>query len=287
MDFPEDEQGDFNFLLDGEGRLGARTARSAGNFDAIYGADVRATGAADGADDEAGGAVDEDGGYSDSDEDDDVEIILEPVSFGVMGIETSALVTAAAARQGGAAGGGAGDDPTGPAKWNKYVRGGADGDASAQPDGTAADAALANNILAHVPGGIQSLRQPTDLAIEIDLDSLPSHPWREAGADITEYFNYGFTEESWRAYCRRQFEIRFEKTGAAPPAHIELLAANADGAGAPADSNGEGAPAPERAHERGRGGGKGGRSGAGPRPPTSQPPISGARTRARAQLGAG
>ena len=30
------------------------------------------------------------------------------------------------------------------------------------------------------------------------------------GADITDYFNYGFTEETWRVYCEKQKKMRSE-----------------------------------------------------------------------------
>lgn len=41
-------------------------------------------------------------------------------------------------------------------------------------------------------------------ATEFNLDSLEDKPWRKPGADITDYFNYGFNEDTWRAYCERQ-----------------------------------------------------------------------------------
>lgn len=41
-------------------------------------------------------------------------------------------------------------------------------------------------------------------AAEFNLDSLEEKPWRKPGADITDYFNYGFNEDTWRAYCERQ-----------------------------------------------------------------------------------
>ena len=31
-----------------------------------------------------------------------------------------------------------------------------------------------------------------------------------SGADITDYFNYGFTEETWRLYCDKQRKMRYE-----------------------------------------------------------------------------
>jgi len=41
-----------------------------------------------------------------------------------------------------------------------------------------------------------------------ELNSLDNKPWREADADITDWFNYGFDEESWRTYCAAQVKMR-------------------------------------------------------------------------------
>jgi len=41
-----------------------------------------------------------------------------------------------------------------------------------------------------------------------ELNSLDDKPWREADADITDWFNYGFDEDSWRAYCAAQVKMR-------------------------------------------------------------------------------
>lgn len=30
------------------------------------------------------------------------------------------------------------------------------------------------------------------------------------GADITDYFNYGFTEDTWKQYCEKQRRMRME-----------------------------------------------------------------------------
>ncbi|KAH9509967.1 hypothetical protein Btru_044746 [Bulinus truncatus] len=50
---------------------------------------------------------------------------------------------------------------------------------------------------------------------DFDLNSLSTDdmPWRKPGADITDYFNYGFTEETWKAYCEKQKLLRAETTG--------------------------------------------------------------------------
>ena len=44
-------------------------------------------------------------------------------------------------------------------------------------------------------------------------------PWRKPGADITDYFNYGFNEETWIAYCLKQKRLRSEHVNVAnkPP----------------------------------------------------------------------
>jgi len=43
---------------------------------------------------------------------------------------------------------------------------------------------------------------------EFDLDSIIDKPWRKPGADITDYFNYGFNELTWKAYCTKQQNLR-------------------------------------------------------------------------------
>ncbi|XP_034233226.1 pre-mRNA 3'-end-processing factor FIP1 isoform X3 [Thrips palmi] len=77
-------------------------------------------------------------------------------------------------------------------------------------------------------GGIDKLKQPGKFSIEefeqigtingmptheYNLDSLEDKPWRKPGADITDYFNYGFNEETWRAYCERQKRMRVHESG--------------------------------------------------------------------------
>lgn len=42
---------------------------------------------------------------------------------------------------------------------------------------------------------------------------MDDKPWRKPGADITDYFNYGFNEETWRAYCERQKQMRLNESG--------------------------------------------------------------------------
>ncbi|KAI9770543.1 MAG: cleavage polyadenylation factor subunit fip1 [Geoglossum simile] len=48
---------------------------------------------------------------------------------------------------------------------------------------------------------------------EVNIDSdLAEHekPWRRPGSDVTDYFNYGFDEFTWTAYCEKQTALREE-----------------------------------------------------------------------------
>ncbi|XP_032399841.1 pre-mRNA 3'-end-processing factor FIP1 [Etheostoma spectabile] len=44
--------------------------------------------------------------------------------------------------------------------------------------------------------------------LEADMESFEEKPWRKPGADLSDYFNYGFNEDSWKAYCEKQKRLR-------------------------------------------------------------------------------
>ncbi|XP_033827018.1 pre-mRNA 3'-end-processing factor FIP1 isoform X3 [Periophthalmus magnuspinnatus] len=44
--------------------------------------------------------------------------------------------------------------------------------------------------------------------LEVDVESFEEKPWRKPGADLSDYFNYGFNEDSWKAYCEKQKRLR-------------------------------------------------------------------------------
>ncbi|KAJ7150364.1 hypothetical protein C8R46DRAFT_502462 [Mycena filopes] len=43
--------------------------------------------------------------------------------------------------------------------------------------------------------------------IDVDLNSMTDKAWRRPGSDISDWFNYGFDELSWEAYCYRRRDI--------------------------------------------------------------------------------
>jgi hypothetical protein len=77
---------------------------------------------------------------------------------------------------------------------------------------------------------------------EVQLDTLERKPWLEPGTDPADFFNYGFTEVTWKAYARRQVSLRAQNSAGGPPpppppptlAGPVSLATAVDGGGPPA-----------------------------------------------------
>lgn len=43
--------------------------------------------------------------------------------------------------------------------------------------------------------------------LDVDLGAMAEKPWRRSGSDISDWFNYGFDEISWEAYCYRRRDL--------------------------------------------------------------------------------
>ncbi|XP_052442757.1 pre-mRNA 3'-end-processing factor FIP1 [Carassius gibelio] len=44
--------------------------------------------------------------------------------------------------------------------------------------------------------------------LQVDVESFDEKPWRKPGADLSDYFNYGFNEDTWKTYCDKQRRLR-------------------------------------------------------------------------------
>lgn len=42
---------------------------------------------------------------------------------------------------------------------------------------------------------------------DIEMDNIAEKNWRRPGSDLSDWFNYGFDEISWEAYCIRRREL--------------------------------------------------------------------------------
>jgi hypothetical protein len=38
---------------------------------------------------------------------------------------------------------------------------------------------------------------------DVDIDSFEEKPWKYPGGDISDFFNFGLNEESWKDYCKQ------------------------------------------------------------------------------------
>lgn len=75
--------------------------------------------------------------------------------------------------------------------------------------------------------GIGSIAGQSIFDVDLDDETGPAgeRPWRKPGADITDYFNYGFNEVTWRMYCLRQRVLR-EEYGNAKNNNVPAVLAN-------------------------------------------------------------
>ena len=53
-----------------------------------------------------------------------------------------------------------------------------------------------------------------EAVMDVDLDKLAEKPWRMKGVNQSEFFNYGFTEDTWKIYqvtstCKWLFSAHF------------------------------------------------------------------------------
>lgn len=82
-----------------------------------------------------------------------------------------------------------------------------------------------------LPGGgpgAQTGRFGTTNLYHLDPASMASKPWRRPGADLTDWFNYGFDEASWARWATHQRQIMAEKQNIDAQAANEGFYANFD-----------------------------------------------------------
>ncbi|OWZ19864.1 Pre-mRNA polyadenylation factor [Phytophthora megakarya] len=95
---------------------------------------------------------------------------------------------------------------------NRYVRGSFGGPqhGGAAPGTGALTDAQSGDLGGSAVDGVDDLAMfgGRRTAFDVDIDLLEDRPWRKPGVDISDYFNYGFDEHSWREYAARQLRLR-------------------------------------------------------------------------------
>lgn len=88
----------------------------------------------------------------------------------------------------------------------------------------------AGGVLGMLPTPTMSIRTSQKSVYDLEIGKLTEKPWNDRGADLSDYFNYGFNEETWKLYCERQMQMRLE---ASSLAKIKTV----DGANRPQNGN--------------------------------------------------
>ncbi|KAK8515405.1 hypothetical protein V6N12_075447 [Hibiscus sabdariffa] len=70
-----------------------------------------------------------------------------------------------------------------------------------------------NNIAGRGFGGGLDFTLPSHKTIfDVDIDSFEEKPWKYPGVDLSDFFNFGLNEESWKDYCKQLEQRRLETT---------------------------------------------------------------------------
>ncbi|TPX49590.1 hypothetical protein SeMB42_g02546 [Synchytrium endobioticum] len=115
--------------------------------------------------------------------------------------------------------------PTTIARPNQYIKGLPIGlgkaDAALQPIAAAPTGALSAGLKPSVDLDAVGQFEGKDI-YDVDIDTLEDKPWRKPGADISDYFNFGFNEQTWRLYVQKQKRLRDEMSGSVslPPSAL-------------------------------------------------------------------
>ncbi|KDP38657.1 hypothetical protein JCGZ_04010 [Jatropha curcas] len=61
-------------------------------------------------------------------------------------------------------------------------------------------------------GGLEFTLPSHKTVFDVDIDSFEEKPWKYPGVDISDFFNFGLNEESWKDYCKQLEQHRLETT---------------------------------------------------------------------------
>lgn len=60
----------------------------------------------------------------------------------------------------------------------------------------------------NLDGGAKLVPQPI---VDVDLDDIEDKKWRKPGVNLADFFNYGFDEQTWVNWAKRQRESRQDR----------------------------------------------------------------------------
>ncbi|XP_011017996.1 PREDICTED: FIP1[V]-like protein isoform X2 [Populus euphratica] len=60
--------------------------------------------------------------------------------------------------------------------------------------------------------GLEFMLPSHKTIFDVDIDGFEEKPWKYSGVDVSDYFNFGLNEESWKDYCKQLEQYRLETT---------------------------------------------------------------------------
>ncbi|KAK7329957.1 hypothetical protein VNO77_24140 [Canavalia gladiata] len=59
-------------------------------------------------------------------------------------------------------------------------------------------------------GGLEFTLPSHKTVFEVDIDGFEEKPWKYPGVDVSDFFNFGLNEDSWKDYCKQLEQLRLE-----------------------------------------------------------------------------
>ncbi|KAJ6731762.1 FIP1[III]-LIKE PROTEIN [Salix purpurea] len=60
--------------------------------------------------------------------------------------------------------------------------------------------------------GLEFMLPSHKTIFDVDIDGFEEKPWKYSGVDVSDYFNFGLNEDSWKDYCKQLEQYRLETT---------------------------------------------------------------------------
>ncbi|KAE8676100.1 protein WAX2 isoform 2 [Hibiscus syriacus] len=61
-------------------------------------------------------------------------------------------------------------------------------------------------------GGLDFMLPSHKIIFEVKIDNFEEKPWKYPGVDLSDFFNFGLNEDSWKDYCKQLEQRRLETT---------------------------------------------------------------------------
>ncbi|KAL4390737.1 hypothetical protein HN51_011676 [Arachis hypogaea] len=61
-------------------------------------------------------------------------------------------------------------------------------------------------------GGLEFTLPSHKTIFDVDIESFEEKPWKYPNVDVSDFFNFGLNEDSWKDYCKQLEQLRLEST---------------------------------------------------------------------------